>query len=91
MAFEFSDADFRRANERCYLRSVRDAAEETYWATAWRPSAEGVRVLPESLEKRGITPDTEAVRRGAALISRGRRPLIMQPMVWEPGNGRHRN
>lgn len=82
--------EFARADERCYLRSVRDAAEETYWATAWRPSAEVGPVLTDSLERRGITPDAEAVRMGAALISRGRRPLIMEPTVWEPGNGRHR-
>lgn len=86
-----SDTDFQRANEWYYLRSVRDAVEETYWASAWRPEPEVAKVLSQALERRGIEPEAEAVRGGAGLISRGRRPLILHSEILEPGIGRRRN
>jgi hypothetical protein len=84
MALQLSESDFQRARERYYLRSVRAAVEETYWAAAWRPAAEAESVLTRALDRRGIEPDPEAVRRGAALISRGRKPLILRAAVEQP-------
>ncbi len=78
MPQQLSDSDFERARERYYLRSVRDAVEEAYWSAAWRPTLEVQSALVRALERRGIDPDLEAVRRGAELISRGRKPLILQ-------------
>jgi hypothetical protein len=72
-----SDAEFRRAQDQYYLQSVRAAAQETYWAAAWRPEDAVVPVLRSALERRGIEPDAEALRQGAALISRGRKPQVM--------------
>ena len=74
----FSDSEFERARDRYFLSSVRAAVEETYWSSAWRPAAEVRPVLAQALERRGIDPDAEAVQSGADLISRGRRPAVMQ-------------
>ncbi len=73
-----TDEQFEQARERYFQRSVRDAAEETYWATAWRPASEVDAALRRALERRGIEPDREAVGRAAALISRGRKPLVLR-------------
>lgn len=78
MALQLSESDFQRARQRYFLRSVRAAAEEAYWAAAWRPAAEAESALTRALDRRGIDPDPEAVRVGAALISRGRKPLILR-------------
>lgn len=83
MPQQLSDSDFERARERYFLRSVRDAAEETYWSAAWRPAAEVRPVLAGALERRGIDPDDEAVQRGADLISRGRKPLVLRADVHQ--------
>jgi hypothetical protein len=72
-----TEAAYEEARERYYLRSLRAAVEETYWRTAWRPEAEVRDALVQALERRGIEPEPEAVRRGAALLSRGRRPAIL--------------
>jgi hypothetical protein len=72
-----SDRDFERARERFFLHSVREAVEEAYWAAAWRPAGEVQASLIRALERRGIDPDAEAVRLGAELISRGRKPSIL--------------
>jgi hypothetical protein len=73
-----NDYDFERARERFFVRSVREAVEETYWAAAWRPSGEVQAALTRALDRRGIDPEPEAVRRGAELISRGRKPSILR-------------
>jgi hypothetical protein len=75
---QLSDYDYERARERFFLRSVREAVEETYWAAAWRPIGEVQAALTRALDRRGIDPDAEAVRLGAELISRGRKPSILQ-------------
>ena len=78
MPQHLSESEFQRASERYYLRSVRAAVEETYWQSAWRPTAEVRPLLVQALERRGIDPDLEAVQRGAELISRGRKPSILR-------------
>lgn len=75
---QLSDSEFEHAREHYFLRSVRAAVEETYWSSAWRPAAEVRPVLAAALERRGIDPDAEAVQRGADVISRGRRPAVLQ-------------
>lgn len=85
-----SEPDYQRAHERYYVRSVRAAVEEVYWSAAWRPADHVRPVLARALERRGIDPDDEAVRRGADLISRGRKPSVMSGEAAVPAPGRRR-
>lgn len=78
MSGHLSDDDFHRASEQWYEYSVRQAAEEAYREAAWRSEHEAYAVLATALQRHGIDPDPDAVRAGAALISRGRRPSVMR-------------
>jgi hypothetical protein len=71
------DEEFFRERDRQYLLSVRAATAEVLRSSGWTSEQEAYRALATALERRGIDPDPEAVRSGAALISRGRRPRIM--------------
>jgi len=84
-----SDAEFRREWERYYLRSVRAAALEVLQSSSWLSESEAQAALTDALQRRGIEADPEAVRAGAALIYRGRRPLILD-LDLAPGSGRRR-
>ena len=84
-----SDAEFRREWERYYLRSVRAAALEVLQSSSWLSESEARTALAEALQRRGIEADPEAVRAGAALICRGRRPRILD-LDLAPGDGRRR-
>jgi hypothetical protein len=89
VAERVSDAEFRREWERYYLRSVRAAAVEVLQSSSWLSEPEARAALAEALQRRGIEADPEAVRAGAALISRGRRPRILD-LDLSPGSGRRR-
>jgi hypothetical protein len=84
-----SDAEFRREWERYYLRSVRAAALEVLQSSSWLSESEAQAALTDALQRRGIEADPEAVRAGAALIYRGRRPRILD-LDLAPGSGRRR-
>ena len=84
-----SDAEFRREWERYYLRSVRAAALEVLQSSSWLSESEARTALTEALQRRGIEADPEAVRAGAALIYRGRRPRILD-LDLAPSSGRRR-
>lgn len=90
MSPPLSDAEFARAHERYYLHSVRAAVEETYRWAAWKPEHEVAEVLTKALVRRGISVDEEAIHEGASVISRGRKPFILQPESLQPGTGRRR-
>jgi hypothetical protein len=78
MADYTCDEEFRRAWEKWYEYSVRRAVEETYRRAAWRSETEGYAMLAAALDSRGVPPDPQAVRAGAALITRGRRPAVLR-------------
>ena len=84
-----SDAEFRREWERYYLRSVRAAALEVLHSSSWLSETEAQAALTDALQRRGIEADPEAVRAGAALIYRGRRPRILD-LDLARGSGRRR-
>lgn len=84
-----SDAEFRREWERRYLLSVRAAVSEVLLSSAWVSEPEARVALAEALQRRGVHPDPDAVRAGAALISRGRRPKILS-LDLRPAGGRRR-
>lgn len=84
-----SDAEFRREWERHYLRSVRAAAMEVLQSSSWLSESEARTALTDALQRRGIEADPEAVRAGAALIYRGRRPRILD-LDLAPSSGRRR-
>lgn len=87
----FSDAKFARVWDWYYLQSVRAAAEETFREAVGRSQYEVLDVLTRALQRRGIEPEVEAVMAGAALISRGRKPLILHPEALKPGEGSRRS
>ena len=84
-----SDAEFRREWERHYLRSVRAAALEVLQSSSWLSESEARTALGDALQRRGIEADADAVRAGAALIYRGRRPRI-HDLDLAPSGGRRR-
>jgi hypothetical protein len=85
------DEEFMRERERQYLLSVRAATAEVLRSSGWTSEQEAYRALAAALERRGIDPDPEAVRSGAALISRGRRPRILDlDLDRKAGGGRRR-
>lgn len=84
-----SDAEFRREWERHYLRSVRAAALEVLESSSWFSQSEAEMLLTEALQRRGIEAYPDAVRAGAALIYRGRRPRILD-LDLAPAGGRRR-
>lgn len=84
-----SDAEFRREWERHYLRSVRAAALEVLESSSWLSQAEAEAALTAALQRRGIEAYPDAVRAGAALICRGRRPRILD-LDLAPSSGRRR-
>lgn len=84
-----SDDEFYREWERHYLIAVRAALMEVVQSSSWLSESEAFTALTEALERRGIHPDPEAVRAGAELISRGRRPRILS-LDLDPGGGRRR-
>lgn len=85
------DEEFLRERERQYLLSVRAATAEVLRSSGWTSEQEAYRALAAALERRGIDPDPEAVRSGAALISRGRRPRILDlDLDRNAGEGRRR-
>jgi len=84
-----SDAEFRREWERYYLRSVRAAALEVLQSSSWLSESEARAALTDALVRRGVEADPEAVRAGAALIYRGRRPRILD-LDLAPTSGRRR-
>ncbi|MPZ95393.1 MAG: hypothetical protein GEU96_10905 [Propionibacteriales bacterium] len=79
------DEEFQREWERQYLRSVHAAASVAFERAAWQPAHEVYALLATELRRRGIEPDPQALYSAANLISRGRRPAILQP-----GTGRRR-
>ena len=84
-----TDAEFRREWERHFLLSVRAAALEVVQSSSWLSETEASVALAEALRRRGIYPDPDAVAAGAALISRGRRPKILD-LELDKGSGRRR-
>jgi hypothetical protein len=84
-----SDAEFRREWERHYLRSVRAAALEVLESSSWLSESEAEAALTDALQRRGIEAYPDAVRAGAALIYRGRRPRILD-LDLAPTGGRRR-
>ena len=86
-----SDAEFRREWERHYLCSVRAAALEVLRSSSWLSESEARTALAEALQRRGIEADAEAVRAGAALICRGRRPRFLDLDLDSSGGRRRRS
>jgi hypothetical protein len=84
-----SDEEFRREWERHFLLSVRAAALEVVQSSSWLSESEARVALAEALRRRGVHPDPDAVEAGAALISRGRRPRILD-LDLDPVGGRRR-
>jgi hypothetical protein len=84
-----TDAEFRREWERHFLLSVRAATLEVVQSSTWLSESEARVALEEALRRRGIYPDPDAVADGAALISRGRRPKILD-LELDKGSGRRR-
>jgi hypothetical protein len=89
-AAKVGDEEFFRERERQYLLSVRAATAEVMQSSAWVSEQEAYRALEAALERRGIEPDPEAVRSGASLISRGRRPRILSLDLDRGSGGRRR-
>lgn len=86
-----SDAEFRREWERHYLLAVRSAALEVMRSSAWLSESEARLALAEALRRRGVYAEEEAVRAGAALLSRGRRPRILDLDLDAVGGRRRRH
>lgn len=71
------DEAFENEWDRHYVASVGKAIERAFELAAWHSPQEVYSVLAEELRRRGIDPDPEAELEGAVLISRGRRPAVL--------------
>jgi hypothetical protein len=83
------DSEFAAEWQRQWLLSVRAATTEVINSGAWLSEEDAAQALAGALERRGIAPDPAAVRAGAALIARGRRPRILS-IDLTVGSGRRR-
>lgn len=69
--------DFLDEGDHQYVPSVRAAVKRTFETSAYQPPEQVFNVLTEELRRRGVEPDAAAVFEAAALISRGRRPAVL--------------
>jgi ABC-type branched-subunit amino acid transport system substrate-binding protein len=88
-ARRLSESQFVDEWQRQWLLSVRAATTEVLNSGTWLTEAAAAKALAQALERRGIAPDPAAVRAGASLIARGRRPLILS-IDLTVGTGRRR-
>ncbi len=72
-----SDSQFVDEWQRQWLLSVRAATNEVLNCGTWLSEGDAAKAVAQALERRGIAPDSTAVRAGASLIARGRRPRIL--------------
>lgn len=85
-----SDEEFLRERDRQYLMSVQAAVAEVVSSSGWLSEHGAYTALAAALERRGIEAESTAVRAGAALIARGRRPLISSMDLTRGVEGRRR-
>jgi hypothetical protein len=85
-----SEAQFVDEWQRQWLLSVRAATTEVLNSGTWLSEDDAAKALAQALERRGIAPDPAAVRAGASLIARGRRPRILS-IDLTIGTGRRRH